>query len=184
MNKTTSIIAGSLLILIALLASGCNEMSRETAPVELIATATQTVSVIDILNPPGTVGQILVRAIVKQSNPADSRFLDVRLRSYKVSYRRTDGGTLVPEPLVRATSGIVPVGGQGTPLNDFLLLETAQLRMAPFAALLPQNGGRDPETGRPDVKMDVVVDIFGETLAGDEVSARVIQAFTFCAGCT
>lgn len=177
-------LGATLLMVAALFAGGCNEMSREVAPVELIATATQNISTVDILNPPGNVGQILVQARLKRSDVTDSRFLDVRLNRYRVSYRRTDGGSLVPQPLVRTTSGLVPVGGAATPLNDFVLLESEQLRQAPFAALLPQNGGRDPETGRRDVKMDVIVDIFGETLAGDAVSARVIQPFTFCAGCS
>lgn len=175
-----------LLILTTLLASSCSEseLNQNAAPVDLIATATQDVSLIDILNPPGVVGQILLRAMSKQANPVDTRFLDVKLTHYRVSYRRTDGGTLVPNPLVRSTSGIVPVGGNSVPLNNFVLLETAQVRQAPFAALLPQNGGRDPETGRTTVKMDVIVDIFGETLAGADVSARVIQEFTFCAACS
>jgi hypothetical protein len=184
MRSNRSRIGASLLMLAAFLAGGCNEVGRGVAPVELIATATQNVSTIDILNPPGTVGQILVQARAKRTDISDTRFLDVRLTRYRVTYRRTDGGTMVPQPLVRTTSGLVPIGGAATPLNDFVLLEADQLRQAPFAALLPQNGGRDPETGRRDVRMDVIVDVYGETLAGDTVSARVIQPFTFCAACS
>jgi len=58
------------------------------------------------------------------------------------------------------------------------------LSQAPFAALLPQNGGRDPETGLRFVKMDVIIDVFGETVSGEDVSARASAPFTFCAGCT
>ena len=174
-----------LVLALALIAAGCSEVNREVAPVELIATAQQEISTIDILNLPTTsLGTITVQALAKRADASDTRFLDVRLLRYRVSYRRTDGGTLVPDSFVRTTSGLVTVGGAPQPLNDFLLLDIAQLRQAPFAALLPQNGGRDPETGRTFVQMDVVVDIYGETLAGDAVSARVAQPFTFCAGCT
>lgn len=184
MKRSKAIIGGLLLILGVLPFGGCSEMEQETAPVELIATSTQNVTLIDILNPPTNLGTVQVQARVKRSDTTDTRFLDVRLTTYRISYRRTDGGTLIPEPLIRPTSGIVPVGGAGTPLNDILILSLDQLTQAPFAALLPQNGGRDPETGRSSIRMQVVIDIFGETLAGDEVSARVIEEYTFCAGCS
>lgn len=171
------------LCLIAVL--GCSEINETAAPVELIATTDQDVLVIDLLNlPQQNIGTITLRAIVKRTDVTDTRFLDVKLSSYRVAYQRTDGGTLVPESFVRTTSGIIPVGGAPTALNDFLLVQGPALTQAPFAALLPQNGGVDPETGQQIVKMDAIVDIFGETLAGDEVSARTRIPLWFCAGCT
>ncbi|MEO8216579.1 MAG: hypothetical protein ABI718_05810 [Acidobacteriota bacterium] len=169
----------------AVLAAGllsCSGINNEVAPVVLIASMQQDVSLIDILNPPAKVGTINLQAIVKKID-ADTRFLDVQLRRYQVSFRRTDGGTQIPSSFVRTVSGIIPVGGTPTALNDFLLLPADALREAPFAALLPQNGGHDPVTGKTTVSLDVAVEVFGETISGEQVSARTTAPFTFCAGC-
>ena len=184
MKKRNAIIGGLLLTLGLIPLAGCSELEQETAPVELVATNTQSVELIDILSPPTTVGTVSLQAILKRTGNFSTQFKDVKLEQYRVSYRRTDGGTLIPAPLIRSTSGIVPVGGAATPLNDLLILTLDQLTQAPFVALLPQNGGRDPETGLSTIRMQVVIDVFGETLEGDDVSARTIQEFTFCAGCS
>jgi hypothetical protein len=84
---------------------------------------------------------------------------------------------------VRTISGTVPVGGAPTSFNTFTVFDIGSLTQAPFAALMPQNGGRDPETGNRFVKMDVIIDIFGETISGERVSARAQAPFTFCVGC-
>lgn len=169
--------------LLALLLISCSDASTRTAPVELVATTDQDVLIIDMLNPPSTaLGTITLRAVQKRS-VSDDRFLDVRLVSYRVSYRRTDGGTLVPTTFVRTISGILPVGGAAQTLNDFVIFNIDALNQAPFAALLPQNGGRDPETGQSTIKMDVIVEIFGETLAGDNVYDSVRIPIWFCVGC-
>lgn len=186
--------AFALLCLLLMIVGGCSEANRETAPVELIATVNQDIQLIDIRNPPDPdseadrIGTIQLRAIVKRGStptlPIDTTFLDVQLRRYRVSYRRTDGGTLVPASFVRTISGLVVTGGGATTVNDFLVFEFDALSRAPFVALLPNNGGRDPETGRLIVEMDVIIDIFGETLSGEDVSARAVFPLTFCAGCT
>jgi hypothetical protein len=167
-----------------LLAAGCNEMNRTAAPVELIATTQQNILVIDLLNPPQeALGTIFLRAIAKR-DVTDPRFLDVQLRSYRVSYVRTDGGRLVPTPFVRTTSGIIPVGGPGQSLNNFQLLQGEALSQAPFVALLPNNAGVDPETGERVVKMNAIIEIFGQTLGGANVVAEATIPLWFCASCT
>ncbi|MGA7614146.1 MAG: hypothetical protein WBX15_03095 [Thermoanaerobaculia bacterium] len=173
-----------VIVLALLPVLGCSEINKTNSPVELIATAQQNVSVIDLLNlPTANIGTIEVRAISKRTD-ADPTFMDVKLKSYRVSYQRTDGGTLVPEPFTRTTSGLVPVNGSGTALDDFVLVQPGALIQAPFAALYASAGGVDPETGQSLVKMDAIVDIFGETLAGEDVSARVRIPLWFCAGCS
>ena len=70
--------------------------------------------------------------------------------------------------------------------SDFVAFETNAFNLAPFAALQPQNGGKDPETGFGFVKMDIILTVFGETLAGERVqgSARFPVNFCFnCGGC-
>ncbi|MGH9457581.1 MAG: hypothetical protein ACRD2J_08085 [Thermoanaerobaculia bacterium] len=168
-----------------MLVLGCQEAANEPAPVDLVATAVQDLQVIDINDPEcGQAAAVTVRNIIKRPGVApDERFLDVRLTSYRVTYRRTDGGTLVPRPFMRSLSLLVPATGQATDLGDFLLFEPGAVNQAPFAALRPANGGVDPETGRRNVTMEVILDFFGETLSGEEVSARARMEFTFCLGC-
>ena len=165
---------------------GCSEANRNTSPVELILSGTQEILTIDLTNPnqSGTIGTIEIRAIAKSTSNADPRYLDVRLLKYRVSYQRTDGGTVVPAPFVRTISGVVAVGGAAQPLNDVFIFAADALNQAPFAALLPNNGGRDPETGQNIVKMNVIIEVFGETLAGDPVYGRDVSPIWVCAGCT
>lgn len=182
MRRKSAAFVITLALLVGSLA-GCSEINRESAPVELLATIDQDTDTIDLLDlPTENLVTILLRAIQKRTD-SDPRFLDVKLIRYQVSYRRTDGGSLVPASFVRTISGTVPVGGGPTIFNTFTVFDIESLQQAPFAALRPQNGGRDPETGNRFVKMDVIIDIFGETISGQRVSARAQAPFTFCAGC-
>jgi hypothetical protein len=174
-------------MLVSLLA--CSESNRNTAPVELVATATEKATTIDVLAPPdpADVAEILVRAFRKNTTsdvPSDPRFLDVLLKSYRVSYVRTDGGKTVPASFVVGSDQLLTVGGTPVPLNVFIAFEPGALGNAPFAALLPTNGGIDPETGRRVIDMDVRVEIFGETLSGQNVFTTARFPITVCSGCT
>jgi len=162
----------------------CSEVNRKTAPVELLATVSQNVQTVDLTDDQcGSLGTVTLRSIVKRTDVSDTRFLDVQLKSMKVSYQRTDGGTLIPASFVQTVSGIISAGSSGTDLNDFLVFQSSAFTQAPFAALYPNNGGIDPETGHSDVKMDVLMEIYGETLAGDDVAATARFPLTFCYSC-
>lgn len=166
-----------------------SEISKSSSPIALIATNTQTLNRIDILsgatgcNQP--VGTIELQAIVKNpsSQTTNTTFEQVTLTTYTVTYNRTDGGKLVPASFTRSISGLLTPGGGSTSLNNFLILQPEALSQAPFAALLPQNGGRDPDTGLSTVRMDVVVTVFGQTLAGDRMSATTRFPLDFCYNC-
>ncbi len=170
----------------ALGAMSCSsELTDNAAPVELVVTMSQTIQQID-LDPgaagcTGTVGTINMQVFPKNS-AAVGDLLSVRVRRYRVSYRRTDGGTLVPAPFVRSIDTLIGVN-ESAGLTNFLILEGEAIRQAPFAALLPQNGGRDPETGRTTVKLEVIVEIFGETLGGDNVFDSTAFPLDFCFAC-
>lgn len=171
----------------ALAGFGCSgELTRSAAPVELVVTNTQQISQIDLApnDDPQcnqNIGVINMQVIPKNPS-ATGDFVQVRVTRYRVSYRRTDGGTIVPAPFVRSMDTLLAVG-QTTPVSQFLILEADAVTQAPFASLLPHNGGRDPETGRPVVKMDVIVEIFGETLAGDNVYDATSFPLDFCYAC-
>jgi hypothetical protein len=170
-------------MLVAGLILSCEGAANEPAPVDLVAAWEEPIHVLDFNDPecPG-LGTISLRAIPKgtATNPA---FLDVQLEAYRVSYRRRDGGTLVPASFTRTVSMLIPAGGGAVQLGSFLAFEPGALNQAPFAALFPINGGIDPETGGRSIDMDLIIDFYGETLSGEEVTARAQTAITFCAGC-
>jgi hypothetical protein len=191
--KQIAMIAAIALPSVAILS--CNSIARESAPVELLVSGTQNLNQIDLQ--PGAAGcaasigtvQLSVRLLQNQNDPAhpvNNSFNDVKLDRYQVTYIRTDGGKLIPPTFVRSTAQVLTAGGAAQSLSDFVGFETNAFNLAPFASLLPQNGGRDPETGLSFVKMDIILTVYGETLAGERVqgSARFPVNFCFnCGGC-
>lgn len=166
-----------------------NEISKSASPVMLIATNTQTLHKIDILagaaNCDKSVGTIELQAVLKNPNSGSTNqtFNQVRISRYQVAYVRTDGGRLIPAPFTRTMDALITPGGTATSLSNFLIFLPEALNQAPFAALFPQNGGRDPDTGLSTVRMDVIVTVFGETLAGENVSASTRIPLDFCYNC-
>lgn len=164
------------------------ELTDNAAPVELVVTNSQNLSRLDI--DPNTedtdcdenIGTINMQVIPKNPNAPTSNFTQVRIQRYRVSYRRTDGGTVVPASFVRSIDTLVGVGSIVSGSN-FTVIEADSLTLAPFAALQPQNGNRDPETGRSTVKLEVILELFGETLAGDNVYDSTAFPLEFCYGC-
>ena len=164
---------------------GCSgELTDSGSPVALVVTNTQKISQIDLSGGTGcgsTIGTINLQVIPKSSK-ATGNFVQVRVTRYRVSYQRTDGGKQVPAPFVRSADQLIGVGSTGA-LSDFTVLESDAVTQAPFVALQPVNGGRDPDTGRPVVKLDVIVEIFGETLGGDRVYDATRFPLDFCFNC-
>lgn len=185
---------GALAAIAALaIIAGCSgDLSKSSSPVTLVVTNQQTLTQIDISSPTaascnGPIATVSIRPILLTNTgntnlPVDPRFNTVQLTSYRVSYVRRDGGTLVPAPFTRATSGLLTVN-QATSLNNFLGFEPGALSQAPFAALTPSGGNRDPETGKTIVTMDAILEIFGETLAGERVSGNTRLTLNFCYSC-
>jgi hypothetical protein len=176
---------------LALIAGCSGDLSRSSSPVSLVVTNEQKLSRIDIATGAANCDQDIATVTVKPilitnpnnaNLPVDPRFNTVQLTSYRVSYVRRDGGTLVPAPFTRAASGSLDIDSQ-TALSDFIVFQVGALNQAPFAALRPSGGGKDPETGRTAVTMDIVLEIFGQTLAGERVSGSTRLTLDFCYAC-
>jgi len=170
----------------------CNSVARESGSVELVVAGTQTINQIDLQ--PGaagcatSLGTVNLRILLLQpqndsAHPVNNNLNDVKLDRYQVSYLRTDGGKLVPPPFVRSTAQVITALGGNQSLSDFVAFETNAFNQAPFAALLPQNGGKDPETGLGFVKLNIVLTVFGQTLAGDRVQGSATFPINFCFNC-
>ena len=168
---------------------GCSgELTDSAAPVELVVTNTQNLQILD-LDPnvaaadpecSENIGTINLQVFPKRSDVSGNA-AQVRVTRYRVSYQRTDGGRLVPASFVRSMDTLIGVG-QEADVEEFLVIEPDAIVQAPFVSLLPQNGGRDPDTGRPIVQMDVIMEFFGETLGGSNVYDATRFPLDFCYG--
>jgi hypothetical protein len=184
-TKKIAFIATVMLLSVAVLS--CNSVARESSPVLLVVSGTQNLNQIDLR--PGAAGcatslgtvQLSVRLL--QTNAPRTDLDDVKLDRYQVTYQRTDGGKLIPPTFVRSTAQVLTAGGGAVALSDFIAFETNALNLAPFAALLPQNGGKDPDTGLGFVKMDIILTVYGSTLAGERVSGSARFPVNFCYNC-
>lgn len=186
MNRMRTRLTLAVVALASMAALSCSsELTDSASPVELVVTNTQNLSRLD-LDPLSNdadcseqIGTVNMQVIPKGG--ASGTFLQVRVQRYRVSYRRTDGGTVVPASFVRSMDTLIGVGSSAT--SNFTVLESDALTQAPFAALQPQNGGRDAETGRPLVQLEVILEVFGETLAGDNVFDSTVFPLEFCFAC-
>lgn len=185
--KTKNLIRFGVIALVVAAMVGCNgsDLTRSASPVALIATTSQNLHEIDLAGGnkcDQNIGTINLQAIVKNpaSGSTNTTFEQVRVTGYQVSYVRTDGGKQVPAPFFMSMDILLTPGGAANATN-FVGFQTDALLLAPFAGLLAN--GRDAETGKPSISMDVVFTIFGETLAGDKVSATTRSPLTFCFHC-
>ncbi len=193
-RKRVAIVAAAVILLLA--AGSCNDINRQSSPIDLIVTNTQILHRLDLAGDPvGSMAcqqniatvQILALQIeppFASPNPNLTRadLNQVKIDRYRISYVRADGGHLVPAPFVRSISSLVTVGSSSS-ATGFQAFDPNALNQAPFAALLPQNGGRDPETGRATVTMDVILEVFGQTLAGERVAGSTRMTLDFCFSC-
>ncbi len=183
----------ALIAVAAMAAVSCsNEFARSSSPVQLIVTNSQQIQHIDLngngssgnVNCDQDVGTISVQARLKNPDSnVNQQFNDVRVTRYRVSYTRTDGGTAVPAPFVRAIDLLVTADGGPVDVSKFLILSSDAVTQAPFASLLPTNGGRDPVTGRPVLQLLVTVELFGQTISGTNVSGATSFPLDFCFNC-
>ncbi len=193
-GNTNRIARTAMAVLLTIAAGSCSDLNKQAAPVTLLVTTAQSLHHIDLAlgatNCDQSLGTVSMKAIAIQSppsvnfpppNPADLNV--VKIDRYQVSWVRLDGGHLVPAPAVRSTSISLTVGQSGE-LSTLVVFDANTLNQAPFAALQPQNGGVDPETGRQIITMDAVIQVFGETLAGERVSGTTRMTLDFCYSCS
>lgn len=176
----------AVLAVVAVASLSCSsELTDNASPVELVLSTTQNLNQVDLQTGAAgcatNVGTITMQVIPKNAS-SSTTLTSVRVNRYRVSYRRVDGGTMVPRAFVRSMDTLIGAG-ETSGLSNFVVIEPDALSQAPFAALLPQNGGRDPETGRGFVKLEVIVEVFGETLGGDNVSDTTAFQIDFCFNC-
>src|SRR5688572_20767604 len=106
-------------VLASMAALSCSsELTNSATPVELVVNNTQNLSRLDLdpLNNDAECGEQIgtINMQVIPKNGATGDFLQVRVRRYRVSYRRTDGGTIVPASFVRSIDTLIGVGSSAS----------------------------------------------------------------------
>lgn len=101
-----------------------------------------------------------------QTESPTSRFADVIITEYRVTYYRVDGNPNVPDPFMMHISMRVPAGSTGTVENIPIMLASAKLE-SPLKELA--FGG-----GEGEIYFNAVVEFFGEDLMGNAVSCKTV----------
>ncbi len=183
--KTKALIGIALAAVLAL-ASGCTNPEGESeSPVFITVNIEFQPGFINVAEAaPVQIDTITLRSELKDPAATDPQgFADTQITSYRVVFRRTDGGTLVPPPQTFGAGIVVPSGGTAT-LNNFPVLYAPAVQQSPFDQLLPFNGGIDRETGRDEIDTTFDLTFFGSTVSGKRVQSQTasgILIFRFSA---
>jgi hypothetical protein len=165
--------------------AGCSgEGYESSSPVNLVVSHSENLHRIDLNGGARCNEQLGTFSFLATARNPDltGNQLQVRIIRYRVSYQRTDGGTAVPAPYTTSVNFLVgPTGAIDEQAIQTFRAEA--FNQAPFVALRTANGGRDPETGSNRIRMDVIVEFFGETLGGENVYATSRHAMEFCFNC-
>ena len=164
------------LAVVLLAASGvaCTNREGETEAAVFITVDLQLQpGFVDVSVPkPVQVETINLASHLKDSTATDPQhFQDVTIDNYTVTFRRTDGGTIVP-PMQNFGGGVVvPSGGSAT-LSNYPVMYASALSGPPFDQLFPFNGGVDRETGKSEIDTAFDITVFGHTVSGQRVQSQ------------
>ena len=156
------------------LASACTNPEGESeSPVFITVSMDLQPGFINVANiAPVQIDTITLNSELKSPRASDPQgFADTQINSYRVTYRRTDGGTLVPPAQEFGAGIVVPSGGEAT-LNNFPVLYAPAVQQSPFDQLLPFNGGIDRETGRDEIDTAFNITFYGQTVSGKRVQSE------------
>jgi hypothetical protein len=162
------------LVLLAALAAACTNKEGSTESPVFIT--------VDLQNQPGFVDVAVVAPVqvqtinlnshLKSASASDPQhFADVTIDNYSVSYRRTDGGTVVPPRESFGGGIVVPSGGTAT-LQNYPVMYASAIQGTPFDQLLPFNGGVDRETGKTEIDLAFDITFYGHTVSGQRVQSE------------
>jgi len=186
MITRSAILAAALLLVVGL--AGCkteNGLGGGSAPVAL-----SLVSITPSSSPfgdvwdssvgsyrPDTVDVVFQNDLLNQDMGA-TYMADVVLKTFRVSFVRTDGGTQVPAGYQEAINVIVPANGIGV-IENLTIVRATQKQQPPLYYLTPFSYGYEPDTGFNNISCNVNLEFWGETIAGDKVYASGAIGITF-----
>jgi hypothetical protein len=157
-----------------LFVAGCtgNHSADDESPVLLSASiqegpADQAVNVSEDI----TIGSMTVRSQAKSPDFTLSQQDDVTLTEWVVTPVRSDGGTVASPQWRNFYMVYVPAGGS-TALQNLRIFPASYYTEPPLNQLFPANGGADKETGKPEIRQRLHVDVYGKTVSGKSVVLR------------
>ena len=171
--KSKALIAVTLAAVLAA-ASGCtNPQGESEAPVFITVDLEEQPGFVNVATPAAVqVDTIILNSELKDPRASDPQGMgDAQINSYRVTFTRTDGGTIVPPAQTFGCGVLVPSGGEAT-LNNFPILYAAAVQQSPFDQLLPFNGGIDRETGRDEIDTAFNITFYGTTVSGKRVQSQ------------
>lgn len=163
-----------LLAAAAVLATACTNKEGETeAPVFITVSLSLQPGFVNVgVIAPVQVPTISLASRLKNPSQSDPQgFADFLCESYTVRYRRTDGGTRVPQDQTFGCGILVPSSGTAT-LTNFPVLPASAIQLSPLDQLLPFNGGFDRETNRNEIDTVFEITFFGHTVSGQRVQSE------------
>jgi hypothetical protein len=170
-KKTLTTLA---LVGILAIASGCtNPQGESESPVFITVDLEEQPGFVNVAAPAAVqVDTIILSSELKDPRAADPQGMaDAQINSYRVTYTRTDGGTLVPPAQTFGCGIVVPSGGDAT-LNNFPIVYESMIQQSPFDQLLPFNGGIDRQTGRDEIDLAFNLTFYGTTVSGKRVQSQ------------
>jgi hypothetical protein len=171
--KTKTLTALALVGILAI-ASGCtNPQGESESPVFITVDLEEQPGFVNVAVPAAVqVDTIILSSELKDPTAADPQGMaDAQINSYRVTFTRTDGGTIVPPAQTFGCGVVVPSGGEAT-LNNFPVVYATAIQQSPFDQLLPFNGGIDRETGRDEIDMAFNLTFYGTTVSGKRVQSQ------------
>lgn len=169
-----------------------NKLGETVAPVFLVVNGIQPLHITPVYNLPKHFGDVnfygepideivLVTLANEFKDPLSvipTSYQDILVRSYRVSFVRTDGGIDVPDAFERPTSYRVPAGGTAT-IDKLVILKAHQKIQPPLEYLQPWSLGFEPTTNYFSITCKVLIEFNGETVTGEEVFASGYIMITF-----
>lgn len=117
------------------------------------------------------VGNMTITSQAKSPDFVLSQQQDVQLTEWVVTPSRSDGGTVASPQWRNFYTIYVPAGGTTTAQN-LRIFPASYYTEPPLNQLFPANGGADKETGKPEIRQRLHVEIYGKTVSGQGVVLR------------
>jgi len=158
---------------------GSNDSRDSEAPIFLTAEITAGPADIDVSVPSDiTIPNMSITSQAKSPTGELSAQQDVVLNEWVVTPVRSDGGT-VASPVWRNYYQVYVGAGGTANLQNFRIFPSDYFRQNPLSSLFPENGGYDRETGKRNIRQQLRIEIFGKTVAGENVSCKVEVGLNF-----
>ena len=118
-----------------------------------------------------TIGSMTIRSQAKSPDFSLSQQQDVTLTEWVVTPSRSDGGTAASPEWRNFYTVYVSAGGTAS-VQNLRIFPAAYYTEPPLNQLFPWNGGLDKETGKPEIRQRLHVDVYGKTVSGKRVVLR------------